>query len=86
MLFEPGQVVELRAPKAGKYGTISGYFNDHAKLAQELEELSGDVVAVYYTLNPVNPAPLARANNRTKNMPRTRPTTLRTASSIATGS
>jgi P4 family phage/plasmid primase-like protien len=62
-LFEPGQVVELRVPKT-KQGTISGYFNDHSKLAVELEELSGEVGAVYYTLNPVNPALLARANNR----------------------
>ena len=65
ILFEPGQVVELRVPKAGKYGTISGYFNDHQKLAQELESLSGAFPAVYYTLNPVNPALLARANNHT---------------------
>jgi hypothetical protein len=64
ILFEPEQVVELRAPKAGKYGTISGYFSDHEKLAQELAELSGEVPAVYYTLNPVNPSLLARANNR----------------------
>lgn len=62
-LFEPEQVVELRVPKT-KQGTISGYFNDHSKLAVELEELSGEVGAVYYTLNPVNPALLARANNR----------------------
>jgi hypothetical protein len=66
ILFEPGQVVELRAPKAGKDGTISGYFNDHARLARGLEELSGEVGAVYYTLNPVNPALLARANNRSR--------------------
>src|SRR6266700_1950656 len=66
ILFEPGQVVEVRAPKAGKYGTVSGYFNDHHKLAEELEKLSGNVGAVYYTLNPVNPALLARANNRAK--------------------
>jgi hypothetical protein len=64
ILFQPGQVVELRVPKAGKLGTISGYFNDHAKLATELGNLSGDVEAVYYTLNPVNPALLARANSR----------------------
>jgi len=64
-LFEPGQVVELRVPKAGKFGTISGYFNDHKKLAQELWTLSGTAPAVYYTLNPVNPALLARANNHT---------------------
>ena len=43
ILFEPGQVVELRAPKPVKHGTVSGYFNDHAKLAHELEELSGEV-------------------------------------------
>jgi hypothetical protein len=66
ILFEPGQVVEVRAPKAGKYGTISGYFNDHQKLAEKLEKLSGKVGAVYYTLNPVNPALLARANNRVR--------------------
>jgi hypothetical protein len=66
ILFEPRQVVELRAPKAGKHGTVSGYFDDHAKLARELEELSGEVRAVYYTLNPVNPALLARASNRIK--------------------
>jgi len=66
ILFEPGQVVEVRAPKAGKYGTISGYFSDHQKLAEKLEKLSGKVGAVYYTLNPVNPALLARANNRVR--------------------
>jgi len=65
ILFERGQVVELRVPKAGKLGTISGYFDDYAMLAQELEKLSGDFPAVYYTLNPVNPALLARANNHT---------------------
>ncbi len=71
ILFESGQVVELRVPKAGKLGTISGYFDDHAKLAKELGSLSGYVPAVYYTLNPVNPALLARANNRTNAYTRT---------------
>ncbi|MGB8583304.1 MAG: hypothetical protein WCD47_20975 [Candidatus Sulfotelmatobacter sp.] len=66
ILFEPGQVVEVRAPKAGKYGTVSGYVNDHKKLAEKLEQLSGKVGAVYYTLNPVNPALLARASNRAR--------------------
>jgi hypothetical protein len=36
ILFEPGQVVELRVPKAGKLGTISGYFDDHTKLEARL--------------------------------------------------
>lgn len=65
VLFEAGQVVELRVPKADKLGTISGYFDDYEKLAEELERLSGNAPAVYYTLNPVNPALLARANNHT---------------------
>ncbi len=65
ILFEPGQVVELRVPKAGKLGTISGYFDDHNKLAAELERLSGTAPAVYYTLNPVNSALRARAHNHT---------------------
>lgn len=65
ILFEPEQVVELRVPKAGKLKTISGYFDDHNKLADELKKLSGTAPAVYYTLNPVNPALLARSNNRT---------------------
>ena len=65
ILFEPGQVVELRVPKAGKLGTISGYFDDHKKLAAELERLSGTAIAVYYTLNPVNAALRARAHNHT---------------------
>ena len=53
--------------RAGKHGTISGDFSDHKRLAQELAELSGEVPAVYYTLNPVNPALLARAINHTEN-------------------
>lgn len=71
ILFESGQVVELRVPQTGKYKTISGYFNDHRKLAQELETLSGNVGAVYYTLNPVSSALLARANNRAEKYAKT---------------
>src|SRR4030095_15675634 len=60
---ERGSVVELRCLKTSS-GTISGYFNDFTKLAEIAAELSGKVPAVYVTLNPVNPALLARANNR----------------------
>ena len=65
-LFRPGDVVELRIPKAGRHGTISGYFDDFSKLAQEIEMHSGNFEGIYYTLNPVNPALLARANNHAK--------------------
>jgi hypothetical protein len=63
-LFEQGQVVELRVPKAGRLGTISGYFNNFTKLAEALAELSGEFEGIYYTLNPVSPDLLSRANNR----------------------
>ncbi len=65
-LFRPGDVVELRIPKAGRFKTISGYFNDFGKLADAIEMHSGNFEGIYYTLNPVNPALLARANNNAK--------------------
>ena len=40
MLFQPGNVVELRAlDVSGK--TVAGYFDDHAKLAEAAAKLSG---------------------------------------------
>ena len=65
-LFRPGDVVELRIPKAGRHGTISGYFDDFSKLAEAIDMHSGNFEGIYYTLNPVNPALLARANNNAK--------------------
>ena len=64
LLIEPGSVAELRIPNAGPKHTISGYFNDIAKMAATAERLSGRVPGVYFTLNPVVPDLLARANNR----------------------
>lgn len=66
LLVAPGSVVELRCPKAGRAGTISGYYNDPALLAKETARLSGHVPGVYLTLNPCDPALLARAANRTR--------------------
>ncbi len=63
ILFRPGQIVELRCPGYQR-GTASGYFNDYAKLWAAAQLLSGHVPGVYVTLNPVNPALLARAANR----------------------
>jgi len=53
-LFADGSLVELRIPKAAT-GTVIGYFYDKDKLAAEIEKYSGNVQAVYYTLN--TPAP-----------------------------
>lgn len=65
-LFEPGDIVEVRVVKAGKNGTISGYFSDFGLLADAVASLSGRHPGVYYTLNPVKPSLVARANNRVK--------------------
>jgi hypothetical protein len=67
-LFEPDQVVELRALKVPKGGTVSGYFDGENReaLIQAAVELSGVAQGVYVTLNPVVPTLLARACNRAK--------------------
>lgn len=53
-LFPAGSLVELRIPKS-KSGTIVGYFDDEDLLVDAICKYSGDVPAVYYTLN--RPAP-----------------------------
>ena len=65
-LFQPGDVVEVRIPKAKRLKTLSGYFNSREKLIAALRSASGEYAAVYYTLNPVSPALLGRANNELK--------------------
>jgi hypothetical protein len=66
VLFEPGDVIEVRMPKCGKFGTVSGYFDDFEELARTLEHAYANYrpAGIYYTLNPVKPALLARACNR----------------------
>jgi len=66
LFLKPGSVVELRAPKAGTNGTISGYFSDPAKLAQAAFATNGKAAGVYVTVNAVQPDLLARADNRVK--------------------
>lgn len=58
-----GSVYELRAPR-GRQGTISGYFDNAADLYKAASTYDGQVPGLYVTLNPVNPALLARAKNR----------------------
>jgi len=59
-----GEIHEVRSPKAGRHGTISGYFDDAERLADAVFAIDGIVPGVYLTLNPCNPALLARAANR----------------------
>jgi len=65
LLFEPRSVVEVRIPLTGA-GVVSGYFDDPVKLAAEIQRADAKYRApgVYYVLNPINPALLARAHNR----------------------
>ncbi|MDP9359734.1 MAG: YfjI family protein, partial [Chloroflexota bacterium] len=69
-LVEPGAVHEVRIPKTRKgparlWGVASGYFDDPDAVVVALGCLTGlDAEGVYLTLNPVDPALLARAANR----------------------
>jgi hypothetical protein len=60
------EVFEVRAFVAGR--TYSGYFNDRIKAEEEAKRLSAhkECRSVYVTLNPCNPALLARAENRVR--------------------
>jgi hypothetical protein len=61
ILSEPGQVIELRIPRARH--TRSGYFDELDRAAEVAAKLNG-TASVYMTLNPCNPALLARGVNR----------------------
>jgi len=64
LLWKPGEVREIRIPKHNTYGhTASGYFDTPEKLAAAIRRWDGRA-NIYLTLNPVNPALIARATNR----------------------
>ncbi len=76
-ILHPDGVYEVRSPqcpqrRGGDYrSTASGYFSDHAAAAAAIRRLEQlEPPAVYVTLNPVQPALLARANNRIEVKPR----------------
>jgi hypothetical protein len=68
-----GEVVELRIPKAGSGGTVSGYFNDYTAAANEVEKWNGAVPGIYFTLNPLRSTVKDRVTNELA--PHTRRTT-----------
>lgn len=74
VLREPDQVVEVRVLGAPK-GIASGYFNDMDKLEAAVRPYDGRAEGNYITLNPVNPALIARANNRMRDPVRHEPLT-----------
>lgn len=68
VLFEPGQVVELRVLHVdGKEKcTAAGYFDDFDALAEAAARWENRGSGVYVVLNELNPALLARRANRVK--------------------
>jgi hypothetical protein len=70
LVAETEQVVELRLLKVhvGQRMpvTMSGYFIDLQMLAKTAAKYSAVAQGIYITLNPVNPALLARAKNRVR--------------------
>jgi len=66
LLAQPGQTVELRIPGMQGKRTDSGYFNDFDKLAAAAADYENRAEGIYITVNPVQPALLARSSNRVK--------------------
>lgn len=66
LLHNSNEIIEIRIPKVGFNGkqVYSGYFNDINKCITAIKKYNGRVPAIYTNLNPINPALLARANNR----------------------
>ena len=65
VLFQPGQVVELRA--LFEDATASGYYDDMAKLAADADVVeAAQPQGIYVTLNEPSPALLSRRANRIK--------------------
>lgn len=68
VMATPGQVLEVRMVNIdGRKGRVdSGYFDNFEQLARAIPSYTRRAEGIYITLNPVNPALLARAANRIK--------------------
>jgi hypothetical protein len=67
LLFDAGDVVEVRIPKT-RIGVVAGYFDNLSTMAAAICHADAKYQAggVYYVLNKVSPALLGRAYNRLK--------------------
>lgn len=64
VFHEPGDVVEVRVPNAGRSGTISGYFNDPDAFTDAIMRLdSAQYSGIYFTINKINKDLIARSAN-----------------------
>lgn len=64
LLYQPGDVIELRIPNVQGKKTVAGYFDNLDELIRLAMKYSGKAPGIYTTLNPCKPELLARANNR----------------------
>ncbi len=65
MFLKYNSVVEIRIPKANKFGqTFAGYFDNANDALNAVYKYDGKVPGIYVTLNAINPALLARYSNR----------------------
>jgi len=59
----PGDTFEIRIQDAGKEKTVSGYFTEFEKAADEIVTWAKKGSAIYVTINPVAPWLIARSNS-----------------------
>src|SRR5262249_2646772 len=72
LLAPAGSVVEVRALNvAGRNRIDSGYFDNPEQAAKAVARIDGKADGIHFTLNPCNPALLARAANRIKEYAKT---------------
>jgi len=61
----PGDIKELRVLNAGKFRTISGYFDNSGAMVDSVVALADEPFPAYYfTINPVRPDLFARSANK----------------------
>jgi hypothetical protein len=66
-MFCPGDVVEVRVPKAGRHKTISGYFDDFEVLTAEVERLDGLLFpGVYWDVESRREGPARACQQQTR--------------------
>jgi hypothetical protein len=63
LLFQPGDICELRAPRTKRQGTISGYFDNPDALIKAVTSLNGAAPGIYLTMNRIARPLLSRAAN-----------------------
>jgi hypothetical protein len=73
LILPAGQVTELRAldastPSYRRPHTVAGYFDDADALVDSLGSIQRTAKGIYIIPNPVNPALLARAANRVRDI------------------